>query len=64
MSKKEKMSRVTKGLPKDEMILVEFKAPRKLVEASDLKSKSRFSSRSEAIRALMRSFLDEMSVMG
>jgi len=44
--------------PKD-ILLVEFKAPRELVELFDLKSRSRFSSRSEALRSLMRAFLEE-----
>ncbi len=38
---------------------MEFKAPRDLVEEFDQKSRSRFSSRSEAIRTLMRMFVDE-----
>ena len=44
-----------------EILLVEFKAPKKLVEAFDIKLKSQFSSRSEAIRSLMRTFLNETS---
>ncbi len=43
---------------KQELLLVEFKAPRELVEAFDSKLKSRFSNRSEAIRSLMRTFLE------
>lgn len=43
---------------KMEILLVEFKAPKDLVEAFDSKLKSRFSSRSEAIRSLMRTFLE------
>jgi len=43
----------------DEILLVEFKAPKKLVKAFDIKLKSHFSSRSEAIRSLMRMFLNE-----
>jgi len=43
---------------KQEILLVEFKAPRELVEAFDSKLKSQFSSRSEAIRSLMRTFLE------
>jgi len=46
---------------KDEILLVEFKAPKKLVEAFDVNLKSHFSSRSEAIRSLMRAFLSESS---
>ena len=44
-----------------EILLVEFKAPKKLVEAFDIKLKSNFSNRSEAIRSLMRTFLSETS---
>lgn len=44
---------------KKEVVLVEFKAPRELVEVFDSKLKPRFSSRSEAIRYLMRVFLEE-----
>jgi len=43
---------------KQEMLLVEFKAPRELVEAFDTKMRSKFSNRSEAIRSLMRTFLE------
>jgi len=43
---------------KIEILLVEFKAPRDLVEAFDAKLKATFSSRSEAIRTLMRTFLE------
>lgn len=39
-------------------LLVEFKAPKELVEAFDSKMKLYFSSRSEAIRSLMRAFLE------
>ena len=42
-----------------EVVLVEFKAPRELVEAFDSKLRPRFSSRSEALRYLMRVFLEE-----
>jgi hypothetical protein len=42
------------------LVLVEFKAPIELVKAFDSKSKIKFSSRSEAIRTLMRMFIDEM----
>jgi len=48
-------------ISKEEILLVEFKAPKKLVEAFDVKLKSQFSSRSEAIRSLMRTFLSETS---
>jgi len=48
-------------IPNEEILLVEFKAPKKLVEAFDTKLKSQFSSRSEAIRSLMRMFLTETS---
>jgi len=44
---------------KEEILLVEFKAPKKLVEAFDIKLRSHFSSRSEAIRSLMRMFISE-----
>jgi len=44
-----------------DILLVEFKAPKELVELFDLKSRSRFSSRSEALRSLMRAFLEEVS---
>ena len=40
------------------IVLVEFKAPVELVEAFDSKLKPHFSSRSEAIRHLMRLFLE------
>lgn len=43
---------------KVEVLLVEFKAPKKLVRAFDAKVKAQFSSRSEAIRSLMRTFLE------
>jgi len=54
-------------LPKDEnknrqgILLVEFKAPKELVEAFDTKLKSKFSNRSEAIRSLMRTFVEAAS---
>lgn len=44
---------------KREILLVEFKAPKELVEAFDSKLRSRFASRSEALRHLMRRFLEE-----
>ena len=43
---------------KMEILLVEFKAPKELVEAFDLKLRSKFSNRSEAIRSLMRTYLE------
>jgi len=43
---------------KQELLLVEFKAPKDLVEAFDSTLKSRFSNRSEAIRSLMRTFVE------
>lgn len=54
------MVKRSKGSSKNR-ILVEFKAPRELVESFDLRLKSNFSSRSEALRALMRSFIEEAS---
>ena len=41
-----------------ELLLVEFKAPKALVDAFDAMLKSRFSNRSEAIRSLMRTFVE------
>jgi len=58
---KNQTTNVKKSLFNEEILLVEFKAPRKLVEAFDLKLKSQFSNRSEAIRSLMRTFLNETS---
>ena len=59
MSEKEKEA---EGLPrKGSPVLVEFKAPREFVEEFDLKWRSRFSSRSEAIRFLIRASVDEVS---
>jgi len=52
------MVKRSKGSSKN-TILVEFKAPKELVESFDLRSKSNFSTRSEALRALMRSFVEE-----
>ena len=46
---------------RQELLLVEFKAPKELVEAFDTKLKSRFSNRSEAIRSLMRTFVEAAS---
>ena len=48
-----------KGRP--ELLLVEFKAPKELVEAFDTLLKSKFSNRSEAIRSLMRTFVEAAS---
>lgn len=59
MSNNEKMAEKLTNVSKGDPVLIEFKAPRELVEMFDAKSRSRFSSRSEAIRALMRKFLDE-----
>jgi len=44
-----------------DILLVEFKAPKELVELFDQKSRALFSSRSEALRSLMRAFLEEAS---
>jgi len=52
-------TRPKKEASKEEILLVEFKAPKELVEAFDSKLKRQFSSRSEAIRSLMRAFLSE-----
>ena len=46
---------------KTELLLVEFKAPKELVDAFDAMLKSRFSNRSEAIRSLMRTFVEASS---
>ena len=43
---------------RQELLLVEFKAPKDLVDAFDAMLKSRFSNRSEAIRSLMRKFVE------
>jgi metal-responsive CopG/Arc/MetJ family transcriptional regulator len=51
LPKKETKTRV-------QILLVEFKAPKELVEAFDTKLKPKFSNRSEAIRSLMRTFLE------
>jgi len=61
LSKKERTIREKKQLPREDIVLVEFKAPKELVQTFDLKFRSRFSSRSEAIRYLMRMFVDEPS---
>jgi len=54
------MVKRSKGSSKNR-VLVEFKAPRELVESFDVRLKSNFSSRSEALRSLMRSFIKEAS---
>ena len=46
---------------KGSLVLAEFKAPRELVEEFDLKWRPRFSSRSEAIGFLIRSFVEKAS---
>ena len=46
---------------RQELLLVEFKAPKDLVDAFDAMLKSRFSNRSEAIRSLMRMFVEAAS---
>jgi metal-responsive CopG/Arc/MetJ family transcriptional regulator len=46
---------------KQELLLIEFKAPKELVDAFDSILKSRFSNRSEAIRSLMRKFVEAAS---
>ena len=46
---------------KSELLLVEFKAPKELVEAFDILLRSKFSNRSEAIRSLMRTFVEAAS---
>jgi len=47
--------------PSKNIVLVEFKAPKELVESFDSTSSSSYSSRSEALRALMRTFIEEAS---
>ena len=49
------------GKSRNELLLVEFKAPKDLVDAFDAMLKSRFSNRSEAIRSLMRTFVEASS---
>ena len=48
-----------KESPRKTTMLVEFMAPMQLVESFDSKSRLRFSSRSEALRYLMRIYLGE-----
>jgi metal-responsive CopG/Arc/MetJ family transcriptional regulator len=43
-------------------ILVEFKVPKELVKLFDSRLRLSFSNRSEALRALMRSFVEENSI--
>jgi metal-responsive CopG/Arc/MetJ family transcriptional regulator len=43
---------------RQKLLLIEFKAPKELVDAFDAILESRFSNRSEAIRALMRKFVE------
>jgi metal-responsive CopG/Arc/MetJ family transcriptional regulator len=53
---------VQERLPrKGSLVLVEFKAPRELIEEFDSKWRLRFSTRSEAIRFLLRAFVEESS---
>lgn len=59
MTEVAEMDEIRKQNAQDRTLLVEFKAPRKLVEAFDSKMRLHFSSRSEAIRSLMREFLGE-----
>jgi len=56
---KEEAVRKNRRSNKGEMVLVEFRAPRELVEAFDSKLLPRFSNRSEAIRHLIWMFLEE-----
>lgn len=58
--KGEKTTIPKKRLDQEEILLVEFKAPKGLIDAFDFKLRTRFSSRSEAIRSLMRAFLEEL----
>jgi len=51
-----------KRLPDKDIVLVEFKAPRELMEEFDVKIRPRFSNRSEAIRTLIRMFVDQDSI--
>jgi len=59
MPKEERSVRGKGRSNKGEMMLVEFRAPRELVEAFDSKLLPRFSNRSEAIRHLIWMFLEE-----
>ncbi len=46
---------------RQKLLLVEFKAPKELVDAFDKMLQPRFSNRSEAIRSLMRKFVEAAS---
>jgi len=59
LPKKERVVREKKWSNKGEMMLVEFRAPKELVDAFDSNLSPRFSNRSEAIRHLMWTFLEE-----
>lgn len=59
LAKKVKMTAKGKNGSTGGLVLVEFKAPKELVAMFDARSRSHFSTRSEAIRTLMRRFLDE-----
>jgi hypothetical protein len=59
LAKKGQVMEAEKNVLINDVFLVEFKAPRELVKMFDAKLRSRFSSRSEALRTLMRRFLDE-----
>lgn len=60
MSIKEKLPE-KRLVRKESLVLVEFKAPRNLVEEFDLKWRPNFSSRSETIRFLLRAFVEGSS---
>lgn len=62
LAERPKVKRGVKDLSESEMVLVEFRAPRKLVNSFDLMLKLRFSTRSEALRSLMRTFVEEASL--
>ncbi len=49
---------------RQKLLLVEFKAPKELVDAFDKMLQPRFSNRSEAIRSLMRKFVEAASRRG
>jgi metal-responsive CopG/Arc/MetJ family transcriptional regulator len=59
LPKKGRAVREKRRSNRGEMMLVEFRAPRELVEAFDSNLLPRFSNRSEAIRYLMWTFLEE-----
>ena len=50
-----------KPLSGEGILLVEFKAPKELIEAFDSKIKVQFSGRSETLRSLIRAFIIEPS---